>query len=109
GFGSSRREFRPDENARGSARKMKSGRRTFMRRSAWVVGFALVAIVAINIGVLQRHGASPEAVVAAAPPDSSIAAAGPGLVEPQSEEVRVSAQIGGRLDRVLVDEGERVT
>jgi HlyD family secretion protein len=78
-----------------------------MRRSAWLVGIALVAITAINIGVV-RHGASPETVVAAALPGSSAAAAGPGLVEPLSEEVRVSAQIGGRLDRVLVDEGDRV-
>lgn len=38
-----------------------------------------------------------------------VVAAGPGLVEPVSEEIRVSAQIGGKLDRVLVDEGDRVT
>jgi ABC exporter DevB family membrane fusion protein len=69
---------------------------------------AVAAIAVINFGVLQRNGGGSGTVVAAAPPDASIAAAGPGLVEPLSEEVRVSAQVGGRLDRVLVDEGERV-
>ncbi len=50
---------------------------------------------------------APTAVAPAqAPPDVS---AGPGLVEAVSEEIRVSGQVGGRLDRVLVDEGDRVT
>ena len=35
-------------------------------------------------------------------------AAGPGRVEPLSEEVRVSSQLGGVLREVLVDEGDRV-
>jgi ABC exporter DevB family membrane fusion protein len=43
----------------------------------------------------------------AAASDAALAA-GPGLVEPLSEEVRVSAQVGGRLRQVLADEGDRV-
>jgi ABC exporter DevB family membrane fusion protein len=46
-------------------------------------------------------------VVIAAAGDAAIAA-GPGLVEPLSEEIRVSAQIGGRLESVFADEGDRV-
>jgi multidrug resistance efflux pump len=34
--------------------------------------------------------------------------AGPGLVEALSEEIRVASQVGGRLQRVLVDEGDTV-
>jgi len=73
-----------------------------------LVGLALAAITILNLGVLRQRGVTQESAVAAASPESAIAAAGPGLVEPQSEEVRVSAQIGGRLERVLVDEGQRV-
>jgi ABC exporter DevB family membrane fusion protein len=35
--------------------------------------------------------------------------AGPGRVEPVSEELQVSAQLGGRLQRVAVEEGDRVS
>lgn len=35
--------------------------------------------------------------------------AAPGIVEPKSEAVRVSAQVGGTLARVLVEEGDAVT
>jgi ABC exporter DevB family membrane fusion protein len=34
--------------------------------------------------------------------------AAPGTVEPISEEIQLSAEIGGRLDRILVEEGEHV-
>jgi len=45
------------------------------------------------------------ALALVAPP---LVAAGPGRVEPLSEEIRVSSQLGGRLQRVLVDEGDLV-
>lgn len=37
------------------------------------------------------------------------AISGPGRVEPVSEEIAVSAQIGGRLASILVEEGQRVS
>ena len=43
------------------------------------------------------------------PPMTESLAAGPGRVEPLSEEVRVSSQLAGVLHEVLVDEGDRVT
>jgi multidrug resistance efflux pump len=70
-------------------------------------GFGLAAIAVINVGVLRPRGVSTEPVAVATAPDAAIAA-GPGLVEALSEEVRVSAQIGGRLQQVLADEGDRV-
>lgn len=78
-----------------------------MRRSILWAGGALVAIAAINVAVLRPRGVATESVAVAAAPDAAVAA-GPGLVEPVSEEVRVSAQVGGRLARVLVDEGDLV-
>jgi ABC exporter DevB family membrane fusion protein len=78
-----------------------------MKRSTLLVTLALVSITAINAGVLNRGGVAP-APAAAEGLSPRVAAAGPGLVEALSEEVRVSAQIGGRLERVLVDEGDQV-
>jgi HlyD family secretion protein len=80
-----------------------------MKRSTIVVAIALAIITVINLALLRHRNIAPESASAApASTASGIDAAGPGLVEPVSEEVRVSAQIGGRLDRVLVDEGDRV-
>jgi len=79
-----------------------------MKRWKLSVAAAVVAIAAINYGLLAaRHDANPTLV----PPSGTRSAvvAGPGRVEALSEEVRVSAQVGGRLQAVLVDENDRVT
>jgi ABC exporter DevB family membrane fusion protein len=78
-----------------------------MRRSILLAGLALAAIGAINVALWRSRGVPSEPVVIAAAGDAAIAA-GPGLVEPLSEEIRVSAQIGGRLESVFADEGDRV-
>jgi ABC exporter DevB family membrane fusion protein len=78
-----------------------------MKRTTVFVGGALVAVTAINYGLLAaRH---PPAAVSSPADRSGIVAAGPGRVEAVSEEVRISAQVGGRLRTVLVEEGDRVT
>lgn len=79
-----------------------------MKRSTWIIVLGLAAITAVNVVVLRQRAVAPVPALAAEVAAPKTAAAGPGLVEPASEEVRVSAQIGGRLERVLVDEGERV-
>jgi HlyD family secretion protein len=79
-----------------------------MKPSRLLVAAGLVAITGANVAVLRQREA-PAAPAHAAEAAASAPTAGPGLVEPVSEEVRVSAQIGGRLERVLVDEGDRVT
>ena len=78
-----------------------------MKRSSLFVLVGLLAITAVNVVVLRQRNVAPTAL--AAEPVVPAPAAGPGLVEPVSEEVRVSAQVGGRLEQVLVDEGQRVT
>lgn len=80
---------------------------TRMSRSWWFVAAGVAAIAALNLGVLARRApAAPADAVAAtaAPP-----VAAPGVVEPKSENIRVASQIGGKLQQVLVDEGDRVT
>jgi HlyD family secretion protein len=79
-----------------------------MTRSTIWAGVALVTVIVINIGVLRRAAVAPSSSVAEAATPALVVAAGPGVVEAISEELRVSAQFGGRLDRVLVDEGDRV-
>lgn len=77
-------------------------------RSLWLVVAAIAAIGALNLVALARRAApEPDAATAAAPARPTVAA--PGIVEAKSESIRVSAQIGGTLQRVLVDEGDTVT
>jgi HlyD family secretion protein len=97
-----------------------------MKRSTLITGIGLAVITAVNLSMPRDRQTDGTAIAAApehtseggspAPPLDSArgrpardVAAGPGLVEPRSEEIRLSAQIGGRLDRVVVDEGDRVT
>src|SRR5579864_67138 len=79
-----------------------------MKRKTVFITAAIVGIAAINFGLLAaRH----EPTIAPVSPSEhrSAVVAGPGRVEALSEEVRVSAQVGGRLQAVLVDENDRVT
>jgi ABC exporter DevB family membrane fusion protein len=78
-----------------------------MKRSTVLIIAGVLAIGVLSWAARRGHdGASVAAVPSHTPPDF---VAGPGLVEALSEEIRVSAQIGGRLDQVLVEEGDRVT
>src|SRR3954467_12702218 len=78
-----------------------------MTRTKLLAGAAIVAVAAINYGLLAaRHDANSAAVSPSEIRRADVA--GPGRVEALSEEVRVSAQVGGRLQAVLVDETDRV-
>ena len=81
-----------------------------MKRTTVFIGAAVVVIAGINFGIVSARRATPPPVTAASATDrGGIVAAGPGRVEAVSEEVRVSAQVGGRLQAVLVEENDRVT
>jgi pyruvate/2-oxoglutarate dehydrogenase complex dihydrolipoamide acyltransferase (E2) component len=74
------------------------------------------ALIALTLGltgyaVLGRGPDAPPpspADVAASPATAAVIA-GPGRVEPVSEEVDIAAEVSGRLIEVLVDEGDAVT
>jgi HlyD family secretion protein len=80
-----------------------------MKQSWLLVGIALMSIAVVNVFVFGRDPQPPAVDPEAAGMPAPDKAAGPGLVEPPSEEVRVSAQVGGTLASVAVDEGDRVT
>jgi HlyD family secretion protein len=79
-----------------------------MKRRSLFVGISLTLIVVVNVFLWGRGPQAAAVSAEAAVADLPEVAAGPGLVEPLSEEIRVSAQTGGRLAAVLVDEGDRV-
>jgi HlyD family secretion protein len=84
---------------------------TGLSRSAWLLFAGIALIGGLNLVVLARRApAGADGAAAALRLDAGRSTvAGPGLVEPRSEAIRVSAQIGGKLVAVFVDEGDGVT
>jgi HlyD family secretion protein len=76
-----------------------------MKRKLLIGVASLAALAAVALLVTSR-GAAVE--VAAAPEPTPEIVAGPGSVEPASEELRINAQMSGRLRDVVVEEGDRV-
>jgi len=78
-------------------------------RSLWFIAAGIAAIAALNFVVFTRR--APVVAQAATAEDAAstpTVVAAPGLVEPKSESLRIGAEIGGRLVRVLVEEGDEV-
>ena len=61
----------------------------------------------LNLGLCGRERPAAEGPVAG-PPKPLVLAAGPGRVEPLSEEISVSAPLAGTLERVSIEEGDHV-
>ena len=79
-----------------------------MKRATMFTAVGVAVIAAINYGLLAaRHQPAPAPVSPSEHRGAVVA--GPGRVEALSEEIRVSSQVGGRLQAVLVDENDRVT
>lgn len=81
-----------------------------MKRTYWLLAAGLIAVAALNVLVLATR--APASISDPPSPTTAtdeVVAVGPGRVEPVSEEVRISAQVGGTLREVLVDEGTPVT
>jgi HlyD family secretion protein len=74
---------------------------------------AIATIVLAAAGALALHfsGANKPPTIAVAGDGTLITksvVAGPGLVEPESEDVQVGSELAGKLKEVLVDEGDHV-
>jgi HlyD family secretion protein len=79
-----------------------------MKRTLMLTGAALVTIGAINYAT-AFVGSSAKPAPKAETRVADLVAAAPGRVEAVSEDIRIAAQVGGRLRQVLVQEGDTVT
>jgi HlyD family secretion protein len=80
-----------------------------MKRS-FIYSIAFILLIASATAFfLAGKGRTPlPGAVAQASPREGLFVAAPGRVEPVSEEVRVSSEIGGRLKEIFVEEGDGV-
>jgi multidrug resistance efflux pump len=84
-----------------------------LNKTQWII--AAVALLAATAGALFLHQRASQRVSAAstasaadqAPITKSIVA-GPGLVEPDSENVQIGSELAGKLKQVLAEEGDVV-
>lgn len=75
-------------------------------KGLYLTGVVAVAVVLVFAVSVRRGAASPPEPEGIVTPDLI---AGPGRVEPVSEEVNLGADVSGRLQEVPVEEGDRVT
>lgn len=77
------------------------------RNVAYTVGGVLL-VAALSLAVTLARDTQPPQVNAAAPEAAAETVAAPGRVEPVSEEIKVAAELSGKLKLVRVEEGDRV-
>jgi ABC exporter DevB family membrane fusion protein len=82
---------------------------TLATRRFIYLGAGVAAIAGLNLAVFAGRGPAARTETPAPTAAARTVVAGPGRVEAVSEEVRVSAQLGGKLRRVTVEEGDRVS
>jgi HlyD family secretion protein len=68
-----------------------------------------VFVVAASLVAARARSAPAQGAAAAATPSASGRIVGPGRIEPISEEIHIGVEVGGRIARVHVEEGDRVT
>jgi len=79
-----------------------------MKRKALMVS-TIVILTGATVTLIWGHTASPTRSATPAAPRSNWAIAGPGRVEPNSEDIKLAAEISGKLKRIDVEEGDHVT
>jgi HlyD family secretion protein len=79
-----------------------------MNRKLWIaIITAALAAVAISMVAARPHSKASAATAATPQPQAQFVA-GPGLVEPVSEDIKVGSELSGKLREVVVEEGDRV-
>lgn len=79
-----------------------------MSRKSWI---ALGAVLAVTLSVTLIFARSPrseKSLTAAAAQETPRLVAGPGRVEPSTEEIKLGSELSGKLRSVNVEEGDRV-
>lgn len=76
-------------------------------RTAVFIGIAAFLLTVSLVFAHRRHENAGASAAASVPRDPLLIA-GPGRVEPYSEDIKIGSELGGRLKTVLVEEGEVV-
>jgi multidrug efflux pump subunit AcrA (membrane-fusion protein) len=80
-----------------------------MKKKLTILCAAILAVLAISVKLysLTRRGANdPNTVVQSSGSDDLVA--GPGTIEPVSEEIKLGSELSGKLKAVSVGEGDRI-
>lgn len=78
-------------------------------RTRLVTVLAGVFIAAVSLVAARARSAPAPPAPSAAAPAASGRIVGPGRIEPISEEIHIGVEVGGRVARVAVEEGDRVS
>jgi HlyD family secretion protein len=76
-------------------------------RIVWTAGLGIFLLTA-SLMIASRHAHAPQAVNAAVSNREPELIAGPGCVEPYSEDVKIGSELSGRLRSVNVEEGDAI-
>jgi HlyD family secretion protein len=79
------------------------------KKSSLLIGAAaLVLVVLLTVFSVRTHTAESVAAAAPEPAQSEPLIAGPGRVEPVSEDIAIGSELSGKLRSVLVEEGDQI-
>jgi len=84
-----------------------------LNKTQWTIAAAALLAVALTAALVQHQAAQTVAAATASssadqPPINKSVIAGPGLVEPNSEDVQIGSELAGKLKQVLAEEGDVV-
>lgn len=79
-----------------------------MKRTV-VIGSLALLLAGVTATLLLAHSTSSKTAPSSAPQNESHLIAGPGRIEPHSEDIKLGAELSGKIKRILVEEGDQVT
>jgi len=81
-----------------------------LKLNRWIIATAIVAALVLGAFALHSsgYGRSAAAPAESQPIVNKTVVAGPGLVEPASEDVKIGSEIAGKLQQVFAEEGDQV-
>jgi HlyD family secretion protein len=85
-----------------------SFRALFENRTALAVSLGVILLAASLVVVWKRNQESVHAAMRARPSHGPQLIAGPGRVEPYSEDIKIGSELSGRLKSVKVEEGDAI-
>ncbi|HTT23899.1 MAG TPA: efflux RND transporter periplasmic adaptor subunit [Candidatus Sulfotelmatobacter sp.] len=77
-------------------------------RVSWIVGLGIFLLTATLVVATRRTHESAADASAAPVRKTSLMVAGPGGVEPASEDIKIGSELSGRLKAVYVEEGDSI-